>query len=347
MTIRETVPSVSEPVPDENSWPTRAVSPIILGDSIVMQEALALTRRLASSSLSILLVGETGTGKELLAQEIHRVSARPGALVDVNCAALPRDMVEALLFGHRRGAFTSASADATGLVESADRGSLFLDELQSLAPEAQPKLLRVLESGEIRRIGETRKRTVHVRTIAAAQPSLSRTIENGGFREDLLQRLAGAVIHLPTLAQRRGDIPSLARHFARLCGVRPTDAAIDVLQDHSWPGNVRELRCAIERAACLAGSETISAETVRRALQLGTAQLAVGHRDASADAATARVRLLRVIAEHNWNAAATAKALGVGRTTLFKELREFGISLRELRTDTEQRVAHLSRQRAD
>ncbi|MBK6456929.1 MAG: sigma-54-dependent Fis family transcriptional regulator [Gemmatimonadetes bacterium] len=312
-----------------------------------MQETLALARRLAPSGLSILLVGETGTGKELLAQEIHRVSARPGPLVDVNCAALPREMVEALLFGHRRGSFTSASSDAIGLVESAHRGTLFLDELQSLAPEAQPKLLRVLESGEIRRIGETRKRVVRLRTIAAAQPSLGRVIGAGGFREDLLQRLAGVVIHLPALHERRDDIPSLARHFGLMCGARPTDAAIDVLVDHEWPGNVRELRSAIERAACLAGSETISADTIRRALRLGTAQLVMLPRERGTESSTVKTRLLRVIAEHNWNAAAIAQALGVGRTTLFKELKEYGISLRELRTDTEQRVEHLSRQRAD
>jgi DNA-binding NtrC family response regulator len=309
----------------------------LIGDSKSFRDAVALARRLAKSDLSILLVGETGTGKDVLAKEIHRYSARRGEMVDVNCAALPREMVEAMLFGHRRGSFTGAHQDACGLIEAANHGTLFLDELQSLAPEAQPKLLRALESGEVRRVGETDKRRVQVRTIAAAQPSIRAHIAGGHFRQDLLQRLAGAVVLLPRLIDREGDIALLATHFARSLGLVLTQAAIDALHDHNWPGNVRELRLVVERAACLADGSAIMADTMCESMAAGVSLLNTGAQDSQGNLSP-KDRVLAVCAAHNWNAADTARALGLGRTTLFKELRSLGISLRETRSRADMRA---------
>lgn len=324
------------------------VHPHILGDSKAIREALALARRLAPSGLPILLLGETGTGKELFAQEIHRSSARRGPIVDVNCAALPRDMIEAMLFGHRRGSFTSASTDSMGLIEASHAGTLFLDELQSLAEDAQAKLLRALETGEIRRVGETHKRTLCLRTVSAAQPRLADALQRGAFRDDLLQRVAGAVIHLPSLVDRPDDIPILAAHFARLRGVRATDQALDLLMHAPWPGNVRELKAAIERAAWLATGEIIDADTMRQSVRHGITLLTPrGGTAGVAGEASSDRRLLDAFAAHNWNAAATAKSLGVGRTTLFKELKALGMSMRELRTNAIERLVKPERSRGD
>ncbi len=309
----------------------KETSPLLVGDARAFREALALARRLAKSDLPIMLVGETGTGKELFAQEIHRQSDRRGELVDVNCAALPRDMVEAMLFGHRRGSFTGAHEDARGLVEAADQGTLFLDELQSLAVEAQAKLLRVLESGDVRRVGETVKRRVRLRTIVAAQPSIGARVARGQFRQDLLQRLAGAVIWLPTLFERRGDISLLAKHFASSLGTTPSDSALEVLESYSWPGNVRELRLVVERAACLTEEREISSDVIRESLRVGVSLL-VRAKEGADQLLSPKDRVLAVCAANNWNAAATARALGLGRTTLFKELKALGISFRATRS---------------
>ena len=314
-----------------------ASTSILIGASRVFRDAVALAHRLSKTELSLMLVGETGTGKEVLANEIHRCSARRGEFIDVNCAALPREMVEAILFGHRRGAFTGAHEDSKGLVEAAHHGTLFLDEVQSLEREAQPKLLRVLESGEVRRVGETQKRQLNLRIISAAQPSIGSRVAKGEFRQDLLQRLGGAVIWLPTLIERRGDIPLLATHFARSLSASPSDSALEVLEEYSWPGNVRELRLVVERAACLADGSVITAETMLESMRVGVALLA---RSAAAPDQTLspKERVLAVCAAHNWNAAATARALGLGRTTLFKELRSLGISLRETRSRADVRA---------
>ncbi|MGQ0641299.1 MAG: sigma 54-interacting transcriptional regulator [Gemmatimonadaceae bacterium] len=322
-----------------------AVGSRLIGESRVFRDVVNLARRLAKSDLPVMLIGETGTGKELLAEEIHRLSGRRGELVDVNCAAFPRDMVEAMLFGHRRGSFTGAHEDARGLIEAADQGTLFLDELQSLAPEAQPKLLRVLESGEVRRVGETSKRRVRLRTVAAAQPAISERAARGQFRQDLLQRLCGAVIWLPTLAERRGDIPLLAQHFARSLGATSSDLALELLQSYNWPGNVRELRLVVERAACLTDGPVISTDAMLESLRVGISLLA-GDSVVADRRLSPKDRVLAVCAAHNWNAAATARALGLGRTTLFKELRSLGISLRATRSLADYRARRIEAHRS-
>lgn len=302
----------------------------IIGQSASISRARSIAQRLAATRLPLLLVGATGTGKELFAEEIHAWSGRRGPLVDVNCGALPRDMAEGLLFGHRRGAFTGAHEDAKGLLEAADGGTLFLDELTSLPLELQPKLLRALESGEIRRLGETVKRRVELRVVSAAQPVLLRLLRTGEFREDLFQRLAGAVVALPPLAERRDDIPELGAAIVHHYRRRLSEGAVHVLQQHSWPGNVRELRLVVERSVHLSEHQVIPASAIREALVAGTLPSA----DMSpATPISARERVLALLDANGWSVERTAQLLGLGRTTLFKELKALGISLRTARAD--------------
>jgi len=190
--------------------------PPIIGASRVMKRARELVERFGPTTLPIMIVGATGTGKELVARHIHRVSRRHGTLVDVNCGALPQEIAESLLFGHRKGAFTGAVDTVIGHMERADRGTLFLDEVLHLTPQAQVKLLRVVETGEVQPLGSGQKRRVDFRLVSAAQDDTPGRLDHGLFRRDLFQRLAGVVIDLPLLVDRPEDILPLARHFATL-----------------------------------------------------------------------------------------------------------------------------------
>ena len=305
---------------------------MIIGRSLAIQRALGLADRYARSKLPILLLGATGTGKELFAQHIHRLSGRRGTVVDVNCAALPRDMVESLLFGHCRGAFTGAMTTTVGLVEQADGGTLFLDEVGSLPLELQGKLLRVLETGEVRRLGAGMKRQVDLRVIAAAQPDLNQAIGADRFRRDLFQRLAGVLIELPPLVDRPEDIVSLAEHFARLGGLVLEPGVEPVLRNYSWPGNARELRLAIERAGHLAENGTIPPAVVAEAIELGIPAAA---RRALPGPIPGRLgdwdRFVAICSASGWHATRIARALGIARSTLFYRLKLDGVSLRRLR----------------
>jgi transcriptional regulator with PAS, ATPase and Fis domain len=258
----------------------------------------------------------------LFAQHIHDRSGRPGMLVDVNCAALPHEMVESLLFGHRRGAFTGAVNSMVGHVERSDGGTLFLDELESLASHAQGKLLRVLETGDVQPLGAPAKRRVDLRVVSAVQDGVGDALSSGQFRRDLFQRVAGVIIELPPLAARPEDIVPLAEHFAGLRGQRLESNAVRVLLDYGWPGNVRELRLTIERAGQLVGNGSIPAGAVAEAIDLGSvAEAAMGSSDE-------RTRFVRICETQRWNAVEIARALGISRTTLHRRLREFGLSLR-------------------
>ncbi|MGH7529399.1 MAG: sigma 54-interacting transcriptional regulator [Gemmatimonadales bacterium] len=298
--------------------------PPIVGDSPAIRDAVATMRRFALSKLPILLVGATGTGKDLFARHIHQLSGRSGQLVDVNCGALPREMVESLLFGHRRGAFTGAIASSVGHVERSSGGTLFLDELTDLPFDAQVKLLRVLETEDVLPLGAAAKRRADLRVVAAVQDDISIRLENGTFRRDLYRRIAGAVIELPPLAQRRRDILPLAQYFAACHGRVLEQEAQAVLAMHSWPDNVRELRLAIERAGYLVEDGTLSGDAVREAIRLGTPCshpiTVVGD---------GRDRILRTCSECGWHATHAARRLNISRTTLRARLKEMGIVLRE------------------
>jgi len=302
---------------------------MIIGVSPAIRRAAALAERYARTRLPILLVGATGTGKELLAQHIHERSGRRGPLIDVNCCALPREMVESLLFGHRRGAFTGATETKLGYVQRSDGGTLFLDELASLALEAQGKLLRVLETGQVEQLGAATKAPVNLRVLAAAQDDIWAALDGGGFRRDLFQRVAGVVIELPPLAARPEDIVPLAAHFGQQDGKRLEFGADQVLLAYRWPGNVRELRQVIERAGQLVGNGTLPPAALAEAIDLGSPE-GMGNPQSARRRrlAAERAELLSACEAGGWNAKDIARALGIHRATLFRRLRRVGGSLR-------------------
>jgi DNA-binding NtrC family response regulator len=239
----------------------------IVGDHFAIRKALEIGATLASSAVPILILGETGTGKELLARFIHRLSGRPKeAFVPINCAAIPAELVESLLFGHKKGAFTGATTDQIGKFDLADGGTLFLDELAELPPAAQAKLLRVLQDGIVEPLGARRPHKVDVRVIAATNRDLRKLTPRGEFREDLYYRLNVGEIRLPPLRERKSDIPKLALHILDRVNAtlrrpkRLSPAALTRLQHLSWPGNVRDLENAIERSVRLARKELLEAD---------------------------------------------------------------------------------------
>ncbi len=317
-----------------------ALSPIqIVGVSSAIKGAIALVERFAPTSLPILLIGATGTGKELFARHIHYCSGRRGELVDVNCGALPQEIAESLLFGHRRGAFTGAVESVTGHLERADGGTLFLDEVVHLSLSAQVKLLRALETGEVQPLGAGRKTRVDFRIVSAAQEDTPQRLDGGQFRHDLFQRLAGIVIDLPLLADRPEDIVPLAEHFAAAKGQQLEEGTAAVLEGHAWPGNVRELRLAIERAGCLVENGTLPPGALRDAIALGIVRTSWRERRRSERrqhgsdrrdwVQSNRARELIAACESNgWDIRATARHLGIRRVALYARLRRAGISLR-------------------
>lgn len=317
------------------SAPLRLVSPparqgAIVATSGAMRQVLAMVEQCVRTSIPVLLVGETGTGKEVIARAIHERVAAGGPLVDVNCGALPPQMVESLLFGHTKGAFTG-SLGATGLVQAAHGGTLFLDELGSLPLEAQASLLRVLETGEVRRLGETGKQQVRFRLVSTVHEDILPRVHAKLFRSDLYHRVAGIVIRIAPLRARRDDIVSLAEHFARQLGRVLSAEAWGPLRAHAWPGNVRELRVVIERAALFDEAEPLTADAVAAAIEQsnwsagGAAPRArVGRRATDRE----RAALLEVCAAAEWNGDRIAAALSIHRVTLFRRLRAAGISLK-------------------
>src|SRR5262245_7176854 len=257
------------------SEPLEAPLPGVVGDSAAMRAVFRLTRLVAPTRASVLLVGETGTGKELIARSIHRLSPRAdGPYVRVNCGALSESLLESELFGHIKGAFTGAIDNKTGRFEAAHGGTIFLDEISSMSLKLQVKLLRVLQERELERVGESRTIRVDTRVIAATNQFLEDEIDAGRFRDDLYYRINVVPIRLPPLRERREDITALARHFLEQYSEEnrrePPEMTIDLikaLQNYDWPGNVRELENCIERAVVLANGEAL---TPRVLATLGT-----------------------------------------------------------------------------
>ena len=237
----------------------------IVGESPALKTALNLVSVVAPTDSSVMILGETGTGKELVARAIHNLSSRrEQVFLKLNCAAIPLGLLESELFGHERGAFTGAVARKVGRFEAADFGTLFLDEIGDIPLELQPKLLRVLQGGEFERLGSTQTRRANVRLVAAINKDLGKLVAQNQFRNDLYYRLNVYPILLPPLRDRRGDIPSLVRHFAGIYAERmnkqikriPAEV-MEALVDHSWPGNIRELQNFIERSVILADGNTL------------------------------------------------------------------------------------------
>lgn len=309
------------------SQPTGDVASLI-GAAPRFVEAVELARRFAPTELPILLIGATGTGKELLAQHIHRWSHCTGKLVDVNCAAIPQDIADSILFGHRRGAFSGAIESSVGLMEDADGGTLFFDELCSLPLSVQGKLLRVLETGVVRRLGETSTRPARFRPVCASHVRLDRRVAAGGFRMDLLQRLGGIRIELPSLVDRGRDVVVLAHAFAAAVGRSVTTDGDAVLLAHAWPGNVRELQRVVQRARWLTHDSALGASVLEYAIALGDTADSPAQ---EAQCSHGGVDIVAACQVHGWNATRAAEALGMHRATLWRRLRALGLSVSEER----------------
>jgi DNA-binding NtrC family response regulator len=296
-------------------------------DDPATKELLAMLARAAPSALPVLIQGETGTGKELLARGLHEQSPRAGfPFVPINCAALPESLIESELFGHERGAFTGAIDRKTGLFEVATRGTVFLDEIGELSLPLQSRLLRVLESQEFFRVGGTRPVRVDVRVVSATNRDLRAEVEGGRFREDLFYRLNGVSLRVPPLRERRGDIPLLAGHFLDRgkSGHLLDDGAVGSLVAYDWPGNVRELEMVIGRAALLCRLPTITAED----LPLEVRPRAVS-RTLGTDLTLAEMEkefVLAALEKHKGHRGRTAEALGIDPKTLYNKLRSWGLS---------------------
>lgn len=301
----------------------------IIGQSPSLLAAIDLARRVSGTDIPVLVLGETGTGKELIAELIHRVSPREGPLVDVDCGAIPDDLMESLLFGHARGAFTGAVATRPGLIEQAAGGSLLLDELSNLPQRGQSRLLRVLDTGRVRRVGSSRSKAVDFRVLATAQPSLIDAVSGGGFREDLVQRVAGVVIELPPLSKRTADIPLLAQSFAGRRGFEISEAACSLLMEQPWPGNIRQLKWTMARTGFFSTDGVADVRAVRQALSTGAHVLS--HEDSEDETAV----LAALCRRYSGDPSAIAEALGVARATLYRRLRGAGLSLREFQAARE------------
>jgi len=286
--------------------------------------------------VSVLIQGETGTGKELVARAIHyRGTRRRNRFVPVYCGSLPETLLESELFGYKRGAFTGALYDKKGLFEEADKGSLFLDEISDISLTIQAKLLRVLQEGEIRRLGETTTRTVDVRIISATNRFLLEESKAGRFREDLYYRLNVVLIELPPLREREHDIPLLARHFLEVTGRkcaqpvrRLSPAAVEMLEAYPWPGNVRDLENAIARASVLSSGPVIEPadlKLVPTAASAGRTKTGVGLKQASRD--FEKEFLTRILTEVGGHRQLAAERLGISKRTLQYKLKELDIDL--------------------
>ncbi|MGE3635617.1 MAG: sigma 54-interacting transcriptional regulator [Sandaracinaceae bacterium] len=303
----------------------------IVGRSEELLDALALARRVAATDLPVLIVGETGTGKELVAQLVHHASGRKGPMVSIDCGALPEELGESLLFGHRRGAFTGAVQQTDGLIASAEDGTLFMDELSNLSLGGQAMLLRAIETRHIRRLGDARSRAASFRLVATAQDSLTDLLQGGRFRADLMQRVSGVLIRLPSLRERGNDVAVLAHHFASQHGLSlQADACRDLVRC-DWPGNVRELRATVARCALFSAGDEIGREAVRLALTTGPASLVKGCSAVGDPAEAAELRAL--CSEFGGDADRIAAALNVSRATLYRRLRARRLRLREFRVE--------------
>jgi DNA-binding NtrC family response regulator len=306
--------------------------PDIVGESLEVREVLSVIGRVAASDSPVLIHGESGTGKELVARTIHLRSRRASKpFVSVNCGALPDTLLETELFGHKRGAFSGAVASRVGLFEAADGGTLFLDEIGEMSPAMQVRLLRVLDSGEVRRVGEERAFHVDVRIVGASARDLAREATENRFRWDLFYRVSTVVVQVPPLRARRGDIPTLVEHFAStLRRHRPLRFAPDALErlvQYHWPGNIRELRNVIERVSILQeGDEVrvsdlppeIAGRTIRPSELTETGMLPLSEVE--------RLHVERVLSTAGWNKARAARILQVDVKTLNKKIRDFGIT---------------------
>jgi len=322
----------------------------LIGSGVAMIRLQAQIERVAASETRVCILGETGTGKELVARAIHEKSGRrENAFVTLNCAAVPAELIESELFGHEKGAFTGAAAKHAGKFEQADGGTLFLDEIGDMPLAMQAKLLRVLEEGEVERVGGDKPIRVNVRVLVATHRNLEELVKQNAFRRDLFHRVYVFPLALPPLRERPEDFPALVGHFARQVAAQNgwkekifADDAIAELRRYGWPGNVRELRNVVERLVLLAGEGAVSAAEVRMILPgaggvaeslggAGTLGTTSSGTLAERTEAFEREVLLAEIRRHNFHMTNVARALGLERSHLYKKCQQLGIDLQSLR----------------
>ena len=335
---------------DENRSLKRAVEVRhqLIGDSTALKQVMAAVGKAAPTNATVLIQGESGVGKELVARTIHRNSLRSRErFVQVNCAAIPEELIESELFGHEKGSFTGATEKQTGKFEQADRGTIFLDEVGDMSPKTQAKVLRVLQEGEVERLGSARTTKVDVRVIAATNKNLEEEIEKGSFREDLYFRLAVIPIHVPSLRERPEDIPQLVRHymdfFSRENNARPrriTQGALDAMQRYRWKGNIRELRNTVERLTIMSPGDTIDLADLPGSIRVpgATAASTASVRASAVGQASGggtlrefkdsaeRQFLVARLRENAWNISKTAELIDTPRSNLYKKLEQYQIS---------------------
>ncbi|PYO07074.1 MAG: Fis family transcriptional regulator [Gemmatimonadetes bacterium] len=312
----------------------------IVGKTPVMRALMEKIEKVAATPARVLITGENGTGKELVARALHRVSPRASKpFVEVNCAAIPGELIESELFGHMKGSFTGAISDRAGKFEQANKGTLFLDEVGDMSLAAQAKVLRVLQDNVITRIGSAKPVSVDVRVIAATNKTLENEISAGKFREDLYYRLNVVPIHVPPIRERREDIPMLAQYFAATLSAREgipprtfTPDALERLSALDWPGNVRELRNTVERLLILAPDTQISSRDIdrlagQRALDdAGIATLTQCRTFEEFKDAAERAFLLNKLRENDWNVSETARVVEMPRSNLYKKIERYSLS---------------------
>lgn len=305
----------------------------ITGKSKAIQQAIDLAKKVAVPDISVLLSGETGTGKEIFAQAIHMASSRNNKpYVAVNCAAFNKELLESELFGHKAGSFTGAIKDKKGLFEAANTGTIFLDEIGEMPFELQAKLLRVLEAGEFMRIGESKTTYVNVRIISATNRDLQKEIDAGHFRQDLFYRLSAFHIRLPSLKERSSDIELLARTFLEKYMVKinkqkltMTPEFLAALKQYQWPGNVRELKNVIERCVILTDGKELCIDTLPFELQAASTSGHENQPSAFSLAGMEKLHIQKVLNHTNHNKTETARLLGIGLTTLYRKIEEYGL----------------------
>jgi two-component system, NtrC family, nitrogen regulation response regulator NtrX len=319
----------------------------IVWNGEAMRRVMAQLERVASTESRVCILGETGTGKELVARAIHERSTRSsGPFITLNCAAVPAELIESELFGHEKGSFTGASGRHIGKFEQADQGTIFLDEIGDMPLNMQAKLLRVLEEGEVERVGGTKPVSVNARVVVATHRDLEARVREQKFRQDLFHRIYVFPLRLPPLRERREDIPALVEHFAaQVCrqnGWKPVPFSADALQalqSHSWPGNVRELRNMVERLMLLATDGQVDLATVQAALP-NSANASISTAVSSGPLAERvqsfeRETILAELKRSHHNVSEAAKALGLERSHLYKKAEQLGIDLRTLRREQE------------
>jgi two-component system, NtrC family, response regulator AtoC len=313
----------------------------ILGAAPAMQRVMETVARVADADASVLIMGESGTGKELVANALHDKSRRrDGPWIKINCAALPKDLIESELFGHTRGSFTGATTEKAGLLEEAHKGSLLLDEITEMPIDLQAKLLRVLEERVVRRLGGTKSVPVDFRLVSSTNRHPDVAVKEGRLRQDLYFRINTVTLQIPPLRERREDLPVLvkafleryrARHARGIDGIEPE--AYRRLLAYSWPGNVRELQHALERAVLVSRSRTITLADLPDALQQGDAEtkpgVAPGDVPAGSLEEIERASIVKALESTNWNKQAAAAALGLRRPTLYSKMRKHGIPQRQ------------------